>query len=86
MTMNKISLVTATCALMATVLAPPSIANGNFELIYSGPVESVNAPSGELSVLGHHVVASESSTVSVGALVNVYGRLLPNGTVVNPIV
>jgi len=67
-------------------LAQAALAGSDLELIYSGPVESFNAPSGVYSVLGHQIPASERSTADVGSLVNVYGKLLPNGELKSAIV
>jgi hypothetical protein len=84
--MNTRKLITLTCALIATGSTQVSLANGDLELIYSGPVEAVNAPGAELSVLGHQVGTREPSTIGVGSLVNVYGRLLPNGAIASAVV
>ncbi|MDE2252213.1 MAG: hypothetical protein KGL25_12510, partial [Gammaproteobacteria bacterium] len=84
--MKTKTLIAVSCAFFATALAQVSLARGNLELIYSGPVESVNAPSSELSVLGHRFVVRETSTVAVGSLVNVYGRLSPNGSISSAVI
>jgi hypothetical protein len=77
---------TLACALLAMGSTPVSFASGDLELVYSGPVEAVNAPGSELRVLGHQVVTRDSAAVGVGSLVNVYGKLLPNGAIANAIV
>ena len=83
----KIKMLTsATCALLSLGSAQATLANNDFELIFSGPVESFNASSGEFSVLGHLVATRERSTAGLGSLVNVYGKLLPNGSVASAVV
>jgi hypothetical protein len=84
--MNTKKLIALACAFLATVSAQVSLANGDLELIYSGPVEAVNVPSGELSVLGHQFVTRQPAAVAVGSRVNVYGRLLPNGAVASAVI
>ena len=71
---------------IAIGLAQAALASNDLELIYSGPVESFNAPNGVYSVLGHQVSVSDRSTADVGSLVRVYGRLLPNGSVAGAVV
>ena len=78
-----VALAAAFVAMSATQI---SSANGDLELIFSGSVDSVDAHSNALSVLNHQVIARGSSLVEVGAFVNVYGRLQPNGTISGAIV
>jgi hypothetical protein len=84
--MKTRTLIALTCALFAMGPMQVSLANGDLEIIYSGPVEAVNAPGGELRVLGHQVSTREAAAIGVGSLVNVYGRLLPNGAVAGAVV
>ena len=84
--MKTRTLIASACAFLAMGSTQVSLANGDLELIYSGPVEAVNAPSGELSVLSHKIVTRQPATVGVGSLVNVYGRLLPNGAIASAVV
>ena len=80
------TMIASACALLALGTAQISLANEDLELIYSGPVEAVNAAGGELSVLNHQVVTRGSASIGVGSQVNVYGKLLPNGAVASAVV
>jgi TPP-dependent trihydroxycyclohexane-1,2-dione (THcHDO) dehydratase len=84
--MKTRTLIALACALFAMGSTQVSLADGDLELIYSGPVEAVNVPSGELSVLGHQVATHQPVAIGVGSLVNVYGRILPNGAIASAVV
>ena len=84
--MQTRTLIALTCGIFTMGSTQVSLAHGDLELIYSGPVEAINAPGGELRVLSHQVVVREPAVFGVGSLVNVYGRLLPNGTISSAVV
>jgi hypothetical protein len=51
------------------------------ELLISGPVDSVDASSNVVTILGHQVHAANSSAVGIGSLVNVYGSIGKGGAI-----
>jgi len=57
--------------------------SGKVELILSGPVETVDAPSRSVTVLNHRISVSDTSGIAVGTLVNVYGGLQRNSGISN---
>jgi hypothetical protein len=79
-------LIIATSVLLSIVSAQEALANSDLELIFSGPVESSNPSRGELNVLGHEIVSQERAGLGVGSIVNVYGKLLSNGSVAGAVV
>ena len=73
----------AVFALGATQLCS---ASDRVELLISGPVESVQVASGFLTVMNHRVFARDMPAISVGSIVNVYGRLGKNGVISGAVV
>ena len=84
--MKRKTLIVLAVALIATSAAQVFSANDELELVFSGPVESIDANSGAMSVLSHQVLTRGPSVARAGALVNVYGKLQPDGTVSDAVV
>ena len=84
--MKRKTLVVLAGALIATSAAQVFSANDEQELIFSGPVDSIDANSGAMSVLNHQVFTRGQLVADAGALVNVYGKLQSNGTVSDAVV
>ena len=68
-------------AAMAMSSVPSISANENVELLISGPVDSVDASSGVVTVLSHRVHVLDISAVGIGSLVNIYGRVGNGGAI-----
>ena len=84
--MKRKTLIVLAGAMIATSAAQVFSANDELELVFSGPVESIDANLGAMSVLNHQVFTRGLSIAGAGALVNVYGKLQPNGTVTDAVV
>ena len=69
------------CLAMAIVATPSDSAAGSYELLMSGPAESVDLATNTVSVLGQKFVVPDASRVAVGHQINVFGGLNANGSV-----
>jgi hypothetical protein len=49
------------------------------DLVLTGPVESVDATDGSVSVFGHRIAVRDAASYVPGTLVSVYGKLRPSG-------
>ncbi|MBS0388528.1 MAG: hypothetical protein JSR15_08600 [Proteobacteria bacterium] len=74
---TKFALVTAVALGCVGVVAHS--ASAEYELLLSGPVESVDRTANSITVLGHQLTVKDASSYAPGHLVNVFGGIQANG-------
>jgi hypothetical protein len=76
---KKFALATSIALALAATLAVS--ANARYELLLSGPVESVDRMGNAITVLGHRLTVRDVSAMALGHKVNVFGLIALGGSV-----